>query len=170
MVRDITLQMLSTDDLKERKEFILLKCLSNYNLSIRTNPNFYYNLACKECLESPEYHAVPCISDPVAINMSGENLQLLLLYLIHELVHSIMQFDQRFSHLSLDEQEAAAYFVGNRVLEDILGENASSVIEAFTIPWPYDFPRIAKEYEGKINLDQDTILGLINKGIIRESR
>jgi hypothetical protein len=31
---------------------------------------------------------------------------------------------------------------------------------AFTISWPYDFPKIAKEFENKINLDQDTILGL----------
>jgi len=122
------------------------------------------------CFESPEYHSVPCISDPVSINMSGENLQLLLLYLIHELVHSIMQFDQRFSHLSLDEQEAAAYFVGNKVLEDILGENAGSVIRIFTIPWPYDFPRIAKEYERKIDLDKNTVLSLINKGVIGKSK
>jgi len=118
------------------------------------------------CFESPEYYAVPCISDPVSINMDGENLHLWLLYLIHELVHLIMQFDQHFSNLSRDEQEATAYFVGNTVLEDILGENAIPIIKAFTIPWPYDFPRIAKEFEGKINLEKNTILNLINKGIL----
>ena len=116
------------------------------------------------CFENPEYYAVPCISDPLSINMSGGDLQLFLLYLIHELVHFIMQFDERFSKLSLDAQEAAAYFVGNRVLEDILGHDAHFAIEAFTVPWPYDFPRIAREYKGIIDLDQSTIRELIEQG------
>lgn len=118
------------------------------------------------CFENPEYYPVPCISDPVSINMSGDNMRLHLLYFIHELVHLIMQFDQHFSNLSLDEQEAAAYFVGNRVLEDVLKKDAHTIIEAFTISWPFDFPRIAKEYERKIDLDEDTVLSLIEKGVI----
>lgn len=118
------------------------------------------------CFETPEYHSVPCISDPVSVNMGGGNLELLLLYLIHELVHLIIQFDQRFSNLSLDAHEAAAYFAGNKVLEDILGQDAYPVIKAFTIPWPYDFPRIAREYEDKINLNQDTVLHLVDKRVI----
>ena len=75
-----------------------------------------------------------------------------------------MQFDERFSKLSLDAQEAAAYFVGNKVLEDILGDDAHFAIEAFTVPWPYDFPRIAREYKGIIDLDRSTIRELVEQG------
>lgn len=115
------------------------------------------------CFENAHYYSVPCISDPVSINMTGENLELHLLYLIHELIHVIMQFDEKTCQLSLDAQEAAAYFVGNKVLEDILGDSAHCVIKSFTIPWPYDFLRIAQEFKEKINLDEDTILTLIEK-------
>ncbi len=118
------------------------------------------------CFENAEYYPVPCIADPVSINMTGDNLHLFLLYLIHELVHVIIQFDHRFSHLSLDAQEASAYFVGNKVCEDILGDRARAVIELLTIPWPHNFPKIAEEFKGKIDLDEDTILGLIEKGIL----
>lgn len=118
------------------------------------------------CFENPDYYSVPCISDPVSINMTGENLELHLLYLIHELVHVVMQFDEKGSQLSLDAQEAAAYFVGNKVLEDILGDNAHPVVKMFTISWPYDFLRIAKEFKERINLDEDTILTLIEEGTL----
>lgn len=122
------------------------------------------------CFEGPEYRAVPCISDPVSINMGGENLPLLFLFFIHELVHLIMQFDERFSGLSLDEQEAVAYFTGNKVLEDTLGKDSQPIIEDFTIPWPYDFPRIVREYQGKIDLSQGTIIDLIEKKVLGRSR
>ena len=117
------------------------------------------------CFENADYYPVPCISDPVSINMSGEQFNLHLLYLIHELVHVIMQFDTRFSTLSLDTQEAISYVVANKTLIDILGDEASPVIDIFTIPWPYDFPRIAKEFK-KIPIDETTILELIQKGIL----
>jgi hypothetical protein len=97
--------------------------------------------------------------------MTGEHLTLHVLYLIHELVHVIMQFDTRFSLLSLETQEAIAYVVGNKTLVDILGEKASPIIEKFTIPWPYDFPRIAQKYK-KIPVGKTTILELVEKGIL----
>lgn len=118
------------------------------------------------CFQNADYYDVPCIADPVSINMSGENLELHLLYLIHELVHVITQVDARFTTLSLDTQEAIAYFVGNKVLEDILGDAAHAIIDLFTIPWPYDFCRIAQEFKGKINVDQDTVAALLEKGIL----
>jgi hypothetical protein len=117
------------------------------------------------CFENADYYPVPCISDPVSINMTGDHLTLHVLYLIHELVHVIMQFDTRFSLLSLETQEAIAYVVGNKTLVDILGEKASPIIEKFTIPWPYDFPRISKKYK-KIPVGKTTILELVEKGIL----
>lgn len=118
------------------------------------------------CFENPDYYSVPCISDPVSINMTGDNLQLSLLYFIHELVHLVIQFDESFSGLSLEAQEAAAFFVGNEVLQNILGDEAHPLIELFTVPWPYDFPGIAIKYRGRINLDKNTILNLIEKGVL----
>ena len=118
------------------------------------------------CFENAQYYAVPCISDPVSINMTGKNLNLHLLYLIHELVHVIMQFDSRFSCKPLDTQEGIAYIVGNKVLEDILGRNSRPVIDLFTIPWPYDFPATAQKYKRKICLDNTTVLELLEKGIL----
>ena len=117
------------------------------------------------CFENAEYYPVPCISDPVSINMTGGPPELQLLYLIHELVHVITQFDTRFSHLSLDTQEAISYFVGNRVLEDIL-EDAWETIDLFTVRWPYDFVRIAEKFKGRIDLHQGTVLDFLEKGIL----
>ncbi len=118
------------------------------------------------CFENAPYYPVPCISDPVSINMTGENLELHVLYLIHELVHVITQFDERFSKVPLDTQEAIAYFVGNKVFEDVLKDDAYPIIELFTIPWPYNFPKIAEQFKGKINVEEDTVLNLIEKGIL----
>ncbi len=117
------------------------------------------------CFQNAPYYDVPCIADPVSINMSGENLELHLLYLIHELVHVITQ-DTRVHQVSLDTQEAIAFFVGNKILEDILGDAAHAIIDLFTIPWPYDFCRIAEEFKGKINLDQNSIVELLEKGVL----
>lgn len=117
------------------------------------------------CFENAEYYPVPCISDPVSINMTGEPLELHLLYLIHELVHVITQFDSRFSRLSLDTQEAISYFVGKRVLEDIL-KDARNIIELFTVRWPYDFVGIAEKFKGRIDLHQGTVLDFLEKGTL----
>ncbi len=162
----------SLDTLKE-KVFLVEKMWRKYEEKVLTLIPEYVGVGWpyKEihayCFENPEYNPVPCISDPLSINMSGENLQLFLLYLIHELVHLITFFDERFSTISLEGQEVIAYFVANRVLEDILGDGASSVIELFTVPWPYDFPRIAEKYKGRINLGQRTILDLIGDGTLQ---
>lgn len=67
MVRDITLLMLSKDDLSERKEFVLLKCLSYGRLSMETQPSFYYNKAYKECSEAVKRYS----DDPRFHNMLG---------------------------------------------------------------------------------------------------
>jgi hypothetical protein len=98
--------------------------------------------------------------------MTGKNSNLHLLYLIHELVHVIMQFDSRFSLTPHDTQEGIAYIVGNKVLEDILGRNSRPIIDLFTIPWPYDFPATAQKYKRKICLDNTTVLELLEKGIL----
>ena len=79
------------------------------------------------CFQNAPYYDVPSIADPVSINMSGENLELHLLYLIHELVHVITQ-DTRVHQVSLDTQEAIAFFVGNKVLEDILNSDYSAYL------------------------------------------
>lgn len=121
------------------------------------------------CFENAEYYPVPCIADPVSINITGDDLHLFLLYLVHELVHVIIQFDDRFNHVSLDTQETIAYFVGNRVCEDVLKEKAHRVIELFTVQWPYNFSRIAEEFKGKINVDENTVRELIEKGLNTES-
>lgn len=117
------------------------------------------------CFENAEYYDVPCISDPVSINMTGDNLELFLLYLIHELVHVIIQFDSRFSRLSLNSQEAVAYFVGNKVLEDIM-EDPHPVIDLFTVFWPYNFVEMAAKFKDKVNLTGTTVLELIERGIL----
>ena len=66
-----------------------------------------------------------------------------------------MQFDQHFSDLSLHEQEAA-YFVGNKVLKDILGENAGPVIDngvAYSSPWG-----ISRVFNFLVNIFKASIL------------
>jgi hypothetical protein len=120
------------------------------------------------CFENAQYYPVPCISDPVSINMTGEPQSLHVLYLIHELVHVITQFDDQGSSLSLDAQEAIAYFVGNRVLEDIVGKDAHPVIRMFTISWPYDFPKMVEQFKEKMNIDEYTIVDLIEKGVFNQ--
>ncbi len=117
------------------------------------------------CFENAEYYPVPCISDPVSINMTGEDLHLFLLYVIHELVHVIMQFHTTFSSASLRTQEAIAYFVANEVLSDVVSD-ASSVIKSFTIPWPCNFPQIAEEFKKKVNLEEHTALELLEDKIL----
>jgi hypothetical protein len=138
----------------------ILQLISKY-----TGVHWLYKEIHVYCFQNAPYYDVPCIADPVSINMGGENVGLHLLYLIHELVHVITQ-NAPFCQASLDTQEAIAYFVGNKVLEDILGEAAHTVIDLFTIPWPYDFCRIATMYKGKINLDQYTVVALLEKGIL----
>lgn len=120
------------------------------------------------CFENADYYDVPCISDPVCVNMTGENVHLFLLYLIHELVHVIMQFDSTFCS-SLEVQEGISYCVGNRVLTDVLGEDAHEVIAQFTTRWPYDFVRIKRDYEGRVDLDEYTVVELLERGVFQGS-
>ena len=67
MVKDIALQMLSKADVKERREFELLKCLSYSRLSIENHSIFYFDKAHEGCVEAIEnYH-----DDPRFYNMLG---------------------------------------------------------------------------------------------------
>lgn len=66
MVGDITTQMLSTKDLKERKEFVLLQCLAYGRLSMENRSKYYYDTAYKICLD-----AVQKYKDPRFHNMLG---------------------------------------------------------------------------------------------------
>ena len=134
-------------------------------ISDYTGAPWLYNEIHVYCFKNAPYYDVPSIADPVSINMGGENVGLHFLYLIHELVHVITR-DAPFCNASLDTQEAIAYFVANKVLEDILGECAHAIIDLFTIPWPYDFLKIAKMYKEKIKLDQYTAAALLEKGLL----
>ncbi|MGD2251169.1 MAG: hypothetical protein PVF58_22450 [Candidatus Methanofastidiosia archaeon] len=66
MVGDITTQILSKNDFKERKEFVLLQCLAYGRLSTETHSKYYYDTAYKECLD-----AVQEYDDPRFYNMLG---------------------------------------------------------------------------------------------------
>ncbi len=146
------------EDLWKKYEDRILTLISQY-----TGAEWPYTEIHVYCFENPDYYDVPCISDPVSLNMKGENSDLHLLYLIHELIHVITQFDDRIKTLPLDTQEAVVYFVGNRILGDVIGEKAHTTIDLFTVPWPYDFCKIAQKYKG-IN-GEDTVIGLIEKGM-----
>jgi hypothetical protein len=66
-VKDIALQMLQKEHLEERKEFVLLKCLSYSRMSIESRSSFFYNEAYEECLEAVETYS----NDPRFLNMLG---------------------------------------------------------------------------------------------------
>ena len=67
MVRDIAVQILSKANVKERKEFELLECLSYSRLSIENHSIFYFDRAYKGCVEAIEkFH-----DDPRFYNMLG---------------------------------------------------------------------------------------------------
>lgn len=65
LVRDIASRMLSKGDLKEGKEFILLKCLSYSRLAIENQSVFYYSKSIKECQEAIRTYA----GDPRFLNI-----------------------------------------------------------------------------------------------------
>ncbi|MGD2250244.1 MAG: hypothetical protein PVF58_17730 [Candidatus Methanofastidiosia archaeon] len=134
-----------------------------YSIPHYTGVTFPYTEIHVYYFVNPSYRPIPCIPDPVCINMAGNpDINLILLYLIHELVHVNIQFCNQFNALSLTLQEVIAYTVGNQVLKDILKEKALPIIKSFTIPWPYNFPHIAQHYT--LDLTNTTILNLIKTG------
>ncbi|KYK35266.1 MAG: hypothetical protein HXS46_05840 [Theionarchaea archaeon] len=66
MVGDITNQMLSKKDLKERKEFVLLQCLAYGRLSMETRSKYYYDTAREVCADAAKEY-----DDPRFHNMLG---------------------------------------------------------------------------------------------------
>jgi AcrR family transcriptional regulator len=67
IVRDIASQMLSKSELKERKEFALLKCLSYSRLDVEFPSIFNYKKACETCLKAISEFS----DDPRFYNMMG---------------------------------------------------------------------------------------------------
>lgn len=101
--------------------------------------------------QAPPYSRFPCIADPLLIRVDDSN-EMNLLFMLHELVHHNIMLNQFYKNLSDEIHEITAYFVAAQVLRDILSDKAEDIITRFTQPWPYDFPRLVRQYGDKINL------------------
>lgn len=104
--------------------------------------------------QAPTYASLPCIAHPMLIRLdeSDDSNEMALMFMLHELVHHNILFDEFYGALSDDAHEIAAYFVAAHVLRQILPDRADHIVAAFTEPWPYDFPRLVRQYADRIDL------------------